>query len=317
MKKEFWITAGLSGLVALFAFFFFVIWRPILTSQEVEKGNNTIVKIDQKTAGKEEVKLLESGMTINNLFIQDAEMPKEPEFKPFFDKEKEKISETFLERFSALAKPLEIASPVPVTTPPAPEEESKASSSPKKTLTDEEWFKIAYPEPVITALGEIEEAMKLTGFISESEKFEFTSDEKIRAFWHKVIDWALKEKMIDEERAKEFRDGIDVIIPQLQKDERSQYEQNLSIRLLNLIFAKLTKIASAQGDCYREGSSSGSGYNTWAMCCNCGYYQKGKIFIWYNDCDYGYCNVDLGCKNLMCESGPVIYDDASGICGCG
>ncbi len=291
-----------------------------MTSQEVEKGNNATVKIDQKTAGKEKAKPFESGMTISNL-IQDAEMSKGIEFEPFFEKEGEKISDTFLERFSSLTKLPEISSLAPVTTPPAPEEEPKVQPVPKKTLTDEEWFKIAYPEPVITALGEIEEAMKLTGFISESEKFEFTSDENVRAFWHKAIDWALKENMIDEKQAKGFRDGIDVIIPQLQKDERNQNEQKLNASLLRLIIARLlNNRAYALGEvtspeCYREGSALSGGYNTWAISCDSGLFcSKGCTYI--DDCSTSYCNVYLGCLNLMCSAGPAIWDPETGICGC-
>ena len=329
MGRRFWIIIGFLGFAAISASaVLFLVLRftpPKAGPEEAFFPESELEKIAGYKKSPIPGVLVQTAPTTQWLFpaFKEPESPFSAEGgsasggKPFFQQEEEKFSETFLKRFSSLTKLPEILSLFPVTTPPASEEESKASSTPKKTLTDEEWFKIAYPKPVLDALPVIEEAMRFTGFISQSEKFEFTSDEKIRAFWHKAIEWALKENMIDEKQVKGFRDGIDIVIPQLQKEERRQYEQNLSAYLLKLIFAKLTKTAFALGECYREGSGMGSGSNSWAMCCNCGFYYDGEDYIWYDDCDYGYCNFDLGCKNLMCESGAMIWDSASGICGCG
>lgn len=313
MKKI--LIIGVLVIIAFLGFWFLVL-RPPVSKEAVEKEAFFPESELEKIAGYKKSPM--PGVLVQTSPTAQWALPplKEPEFKPFFQQEEEKFSEIFLKRFSSLTKLPEI--PSPVTTPPAPEEEPKASSTPKKTLTDEEWFKIAYPKPVLDALPVIEEAMRFSGFISQSEKFEFTSDEKIRAFWHRAIEWALWQKLITEAEANGFREGLNIIIPELQKKERQQYEDKLnsvSLGLMNLI-AKIIKSVNAQGECYREGSALSSGYNTWAMCCNCGFYYDGEEYIWYNDCNYGYCNFDLGCKNLMCSSLPMIWDSESGICGC-
>jgi hypothetical protein len=75
----------------------------------------------------------------------------------------------------------------------------------------------------------------------------------------------------------------------------------------------------AAGECYREGSSMGSGFNFWAMCCDCGYYYVGKKLKYTTDCTNQNCVIKLGCKSsYVCSSGrPVIWDSQSMTCGCG
>lgn len=327
MKKGFWITAGLSGLVALFAFFFFVIWRPILTRQETRVGKNTTVKTDQKAAGKEEVKPSESGMTVSD-FIQDAEIPKELGFKPFFDEEEQKIKETFLERFSALIDKQILAEIKPKFVPNLPDKESKEqlfvqnipTETLKHVLTEEEWFKIAYPDYYLKYLELLQNFMIEKGFLTASEKMEFNEEKDINPFLYKVIDFALKEDIYNQQQAKNARYGIDVVLPALQKEERIYWSKTLSILILE---ALKTKTAHAAGsDCYREGVSSGSGSNMFALCCNCGVGYYGETIIYFDDCgtaSSATCNLyEFGCKNSVCSSSkPMIYDQVTFTCGCG
>ncbi len=57
-------------------------------------------------------------------------------------------------------------------------------------------------------------------------------------------------------------------------------------------------------ECYRGKSyNPAPGVNLWAPCCNC------SVPV------YGYC-VPVGCKNLVCKNGNLIWDPATGICGC-
>jgi len=60
--------------------------------------------------------------------------------------------------------------------------------------------------------------------------------------------------------------------------------------------------ASANPDCFRSGGIPlVAGPNLWAPCCNCTV--------------NGY---PVGCLNLMCSTWPAaIYDELTGVCGCG
>jgi len=325
MEKKFWITAGLSGLVVLSAFFLFVVWWPILVHQESEKGNGATVKIDQKTidadkdADKEETKPSESGLTINR-FIQDAEMPNGLRFEPFFEKEEQKIKDTFLERFSALIDRQALNQ---TNFEPIEQffDQNTATGTPKSALTDEEWFNIAYPDYYLAYLGLLQNLMVEKGFLTASEKVEFKEEKDINLFLHKVIDFAVKENVYDEQEAVNAKYGLDVVLPMLQKEERIQWNKTLSVLILEALKIK-TAWAQTTGDCYREGVSTGKGSNLWAMCCNCGWGYYGKTIVYFKDCgtlSSVTCNVyEAGCKNSTCQSPkPMIWDPETMICGCG
>lgn len=328
MKKEFWITVGLSGLIVLFAFFLFVILRPVFIFQEnqVEK-NIGVVNFDKQTVGKDEIKPSELEIT-GNKFIQDAEILKESGFKPFFEKEEQKIKETFLERFSALIDKQILAEIKPqfdsILSGKESTEQSFAQNNPTETpkhnLTDEEWFKIAYPDYYLEYLQVLQNLMIEKGFLAASEKVEFKEEKDINPFLYKVIEFALKEKIYNQQQADSARYGIDVVLPVLQKQERIQWSKTLSILILN---ALKTKTAWAQGnDCYRQGVGTGSGFNGFAVCCNCGLGYWYETIVYFNDCGIASsvtCNLyEMGCKNSVCKSPkPMIWDSTTMICGCG
>ncbi len=333
MKKGFWVTVILSSLVVLFAFFFFVVWRPTLTHQKVEEGNGSTVKIDQKIVGKvdkkEENKPLEPAVAINN-FIQDAEMPNGLEFEPFFKKEEQKIKDAFLEKFSSLIGKQALTQTNPELDSNLLDkteqteqlfDQNSATGTPKRVLTDEEWFKIAYPDYYLAYLQLLQNLMVERGFLAASEKVEFKGEKDINLFLHKAIDFALKENIYDQQQAINARYGLDVVLPVLREKERTQWNKTLSILILEALKIK-TAWAQTSGDCYREGSSSGTGSNLWAMCCNCGWGTYGEEIIYYSDCgslSSVTCDIyEMGCENSVCESSkPMILDPASMICGCG
>lgn len=313
MTKRFLIIGVLVVFVAFVGFWFLILrFTPPKAGPEEEKAVFKPKELEV-IAGYQSRKEIsqEPVPTIGSDWVLGA--PKEPEFKPFFGEEGENFAEAFLERFNALTKLPEILSSV--TTPSVPEEESKAPSAPKKILTDEEWFKIAYPEAIIKSFSEIEDVMRLTGFIPGVEKFEFTSEEKIRLFFHRVIDFALRQKMIDESQAKDFRNGIDVVLPSLYKEERQQYEQEL-----NAFLFKIIQTAYAQTMlCFRPGAPTGPlGTNTWAVCCMCGFVCGAHGCVYLPACGIAGCTIRLGCLNLICPPPmPAIWDPMTGICGCG
>ncbi len=329
MKKESWLIASLGGLIVLCAFFLFVIWRPILTHQKTGEVQNTTAKTDQKTTGKEEVKSPESGMTIVDL-MQDAEMPKGLEFKPFFEKEEQKIKETFLARFSALIDRQILAEIKPESdSNPLSEagsvrqvfSQNTPTETPKRVLTDEEWFKIAYPDYYLEYLRLMQNLMVERGFLAASEKVEFKEAKDINPFLYKVIDFALKENIYDRQQAANARYGIDVVLPMLQKGERIQWSKALSVLILEALKTK-TAWAQTGTDCYRQGASTGTGFNGFAVCCNCGWGYWYETIIYFNDCGVlssVTCNLyEMGCKNSVCAfPKPMIWDPTTMICGCG
>ena len=318
-------------------------------------------------------------------------------------------------------------------------EEARVSSMSKEdietklrcALTEEEWFKIVYPSSYLDYLRVMENAMRQAGFSGQTEKFEFTSDENIKLFLSKFIDFALQQNWLSQTEAERAKYGLNTVIPNIQKEERIRVEKEMMEKqteegpisflwqafktafgnLLPLVYAQLDfsrpwagldlsepfggldvslpflgllsgggggggssgggggglnisepylgldlsepfggldfsepflglfglfggggggggggfggfgggGFGGFGGDCYREGSggSGGSGYNTFAICCNCGLNCEEDCY-YVEDCDQGSCDVDLGCKNLMCSGNkPMIWDQGSFTCGCG
>ncbi len=319
MAKRFLIIGALVVLVAFLGFWFFI-WQPSQKKLVEEKPVFEPKELKVAAGNKSFEKPEQPVSTIGPSWALGT--PKEPEFKPFFEEEEEKFSETFLERFSALVIPAE----APVSTP---EEESKAlleipKPAPKKTLTDEEWFKITYPEDYLDYLVDLEGLMKEEGFLADSEKFEFKSEEEITSFLHRAIDFFLQEGILTEETAKNFRNGIDVVLPDFQKEERHQLEAKLNILSFRLnhkieefgLFNRIKCLIDSffktdawafvsfceEGVlCFRAGAPAPIGTNLWAPCCCC----KHKKHM-------------IGCLNSVCPSpASAIWDPMTGICGCG
>jgi len=335
MKKGFWITAGLSGLITLFAFFFFVIWRPTLIYRDAEKGNNTTVKIDQKTAGKEEVKPPESGITVSS-FIQDAEIPKGLEFKPFFDEEQKKISETFLERFSALANPPifapESASVFFPSQSTSTKKEQSVASVPEATsteiilsLTDEE-FHFLYPYDFIASLMEAQNILIKEYDPNYEPLSKIETDSQVRFVEEKIVASLLSIGMITSEKAEISLTTIRLTLPQLQLEElknrksfilnqsfmsflllkRPPLEGSFFVGLIEKLYSVLFLKAEAKAcgycydlpECYQVGASGLAGTNTFKIFCNC----TG-------------CLTSLGCLS-SCTGKAAIWDPTTMICGC-
>jgi len=335
MKKGFWITAGLSGLITLFAFFFFVIWRPTLIYRDAEKGNNTTVKIDQKTAGKEEVKPPESGITVSS-FIQDAEIPKGLEFKPFFDEEQKKISETFLERFSALANPPifapESASVFFPSQSTSTKKEQSVASVPEATSTEiilsltAEEFHFLYPDDFIASLMEAQNILIKEYDPNYEPLSKIETDSQVRFVEEKLVASLLSMGMITDEKAERSLTTIRLTLPQLQLEElknrksfilnqsfmsflllkRPPLEGSFFVGLIEKLYSVLFLKAEAKAcghcydlpECYQVGASGLAGTNTFKIFCNC----TG-------------CLTSLGCLS-SCTGKAAIWDPTTMICGC-
>ncbi len=304
-KKNKWLKFVAAGVIAcaVFVLFLIFLFLPVLT-KENSKG--------QKEAGKEQ------GLPqFFGLLPRKAElgMPKDPEFKPFFSQDSEKIKNEIMERIHFLTNPIipNISSPNSVFR-----QDLQQVSRSKKTISDEEWFKIAYPDYFLAAAAEMEKVMRLKGFLDDSEIFEFKTEKDVLIFLNKVVDFGLKEKIISDMQADNFKNGINVVLPALHAEEKLFFEQQISA-----LFLKIFNVAHAEEvvrpECYRGGAGGGkAGSNTWAPCCRCGYYCA-PYCIYRDDCGEGggSCTIQTGCLNSVCRAPkPAIWDPMTGICGC-
>lgn len=286
MKSNSWIIVGLAGIVASLSVVIFLLWAPVF-----EIKQNEITK-KEKLATKTENQIPLNSSLDN--FKQEG-----LNFRPLFQT---------LEPVTSLFKDMNL--------PEVQEKQEQPLPEPKKNiLTDEEWFKIAYPDYYIVYLEQMQDWMIRDGFLKEPEKIEFTSEEKINPFLHKVVDFVLKKGYITETDAKNFRYGLDVVLPDLQKKERNLWQEKISAFLF-----KIMNIAYAQEeDCFQIGATSPEpGWNGWDECCNCGLICTIFGCIYVPDCGPSGvgCNVQLGCLNLICSYQAAIWDPMTGICGC-
>ncbi len=155
MTKRFWIITGISALIVFLTAFLFYVWRPVL------KNKNLSVEL-KKDAFAPRTTYEPAGNSQSSFGV-----PKETAIKPFFQQEKEKISDAFLRPFYPLTDSFVSESDFP------PQKEQtflsfSNSTKPRHVLTDEEWFKIAYPDFYIKYLTTMESFMRNDGFISES-----------------------------------------------------------------------------------------------------------------------------------------------------
>ena len=337
MKKRFWIIVGMAGLVAALLVFLFFIWRQSLENGGFSGGEfpfGTKSIFSSLEFQKEIPKPAEKQISRGEWTLPEPETgQKEPEFKPILEKESENFSSAFLEKFYSLVNPPIVSIPstpkfkvkewtLPVSTP-------TISLEPKRVLTDDQWFKIAYPDYAINSYRVWEDFMRKQGFLSESKKIELNSPEQIRVFVHKIIDFSLEKGYIDETWASTLRHTNDVALPNLQRQERRFLEGGFSQNGFDALLSALDGLFGffkdayatevTEGECYRTGASMGGGVNLFNYCCNCGWAYEGETVVFYDDClqDNALCTTGsgLGCLNLVCESPkPAIW--SSGICGC-
>jgi len=283
------------------------------------------------------------GTLVQNAPMAQWTLPvfKEPEFKPFFEEEGEKISEAFLERFSALANP-------PISSPQfAPEfflsqsastkKEQSVASAPEATsteiilsLTNDE-FHFLYPDTFIASLMEAQNLFIKEYDPSYQPLLEIKTDVQVRLIEEKLVAALLSADMITKEEAERFIATIRFTLPQLQlKDLKTRKSSILNQsfmlfpssprpHLKGLFFAELMErlysafIPKAQakvcGHCYYEPECyqvgvpmSIPGYNVFKAFCHC------------NGCYYG-----QGCLDFCTSEGGMsaIWDPMTGICGCG
>ena len=193
--------------------------------------------------------------------------------------------------------------------------------TPTRVLSDYEIFTILHPPYYLEYLSTIEDLMIGDGRLGPSEKQVFDSEAKVIAFWRdKVFDYiVLKGIMAPEDRTR-FEYGLEVV-QELHREEANylRYDvQSSKYRVVafwepfyermrgggglgDIVAGLFVPRARAQSDCSQSGAGSQqAGSNVEAVCC---------------DCTIN--GVPVGCLNAVCSGRPAIYDQATGICGCG
>lgn len=223
-----------------------------------------------------------------------------------------------------------------------------------KKLSDEEYFREFYPQTYIVYLDTLQEAMLKDAFIDESEKTVFKTEEDTFKLFFRFIDYLAVKGQINEEQKKNFKEGVDVALRGFNKMERLMVEQTILERrsalreFLEHIFGVLMSEAYACGintgypDCYvgitqgageygevtdtqtdlqfgEYGEVLNMGFNGWSYCCNCGLWcGYGCTYVYDCGPSGAACNSGwYGCLNGICQYGNAIWDQMSGICGCG
>ena len=193
--------------------------------------------------------------------------------------------------------------------------------SPTRVLSDEEVFAILHPSYYLKYLSTIEDLMVGDGRLGPNEKQVFDSEAKVIAFWRdKVFDYiVLKGIMAPEDRTR-FEYGLEVV-QELHREEANYLRYDVQASnykviafwepfyermgrgggLGDIVAGLFVPRAQAQSDCSQSGTGSQeAGSNVEAVCC---------------DCTIN--GVPVGCLNAVCSGRPAIYDQATGICGCG
>ena len=179
--------------------------------------------------------------------------------------------------------------------------------TPTRVLSDYEIFAILHPPYYLKYLSTIEDLMIGDGRLGPSEKQVFDSEAKVIAFWRdKVFDYiVLKGIMAPEDRAR-FEYGLEVV-QELHREEANylRYDVQSSKYQVVAFWESFVGLflprAQAQSECAQAGAGSPqAGQNLTAPCCNCT--VNG---------------VPIGCLNAVCSGRPAIWDQATGICGCG
>lgn len=191
----------------------------------------------------------------------------------------------------------------------------------KKAMSDEEYFKIAYPDYYIEYLNAMAKMMEDNGYQAGADEKQFTSEEKIIAFLNKYIDYLAAQGAITEGQKIGFKFGVNNTLPELNEKERqaksiSQIYIKKSIE--KLAWVTFGEKACAIVGCFWIGAPKPIGANLWAPCCRCGY-NCGSHGCWFvPDCGVGGCMINQGCTNGVCGyANSSIWDPMGGICGCG
>ena len=200
-------------------------------------------------------------------------------------------------------------------------------SEPSVLLTDEAYFKAVYTNDYVAYLNKLQDLMFADGYIKESDRIQIKNEDDTFLLFNRFVGFLVIKGNITENEGILLKDGVNVALRQLNAEERPLVEkQLLSSNILKDLFARLMNsispaYAAQIKGCYREApivKGEKPGFNGWASSCNAGYFCSYGC-TYHNDCgpNGAFCNVQTGCLNGACPNGAAIWDQQTGICGCG
>lgn len=213
------------------------------------------------------------------------------------------------------------SAPIPMPDTPAPPLFAQKQPRSTHVLSDYEVFTILHPPYYLRYLSTLEDLMIQDVILRQDEKRVFDSEDKVIVFLRdKVFDYiVLKGITVPEDRAR-FERGLEVV-QELHLEEANYLRygtQSSKYRIVAFwesvyerirgwsgsqdVFAGLfLPRARAQAECVQVGvPNPAPGSNNIAICCNCTINK-----------------VPAGCLNAVCGGRPAIWDEPTGICGCG
>ncbi|MDO8555409.1 MAG: hypothetical protein Q7R75_02490 [bacterium] len=201
------------------------------------------------------------------------------------------------------------------------------SSAPSVALTDEAYFKAVYTGDYIAYLNKLQDLMFADGYIKESDKIQIKDENDTFLLFNRFVGFLVLKKNITESEGELLKNGVNVTLRRLNAEERPLVEkQLLSSNVFKDLFANLMALispayAAQTKECYRGALSvkgEKPGFNGWASSCNAGYFCSYGC-TYFDDCGHNgaSCNVQTGCLNGACPNGAAIWDQQTGICGCG
>jgi hypothetical protein len=205
-----------------------------------------------------------------------------------------------------------------------------ASLLPRR-LSDEEYFVKFYGVDFINNLNHLQNELIAKGLLPASKMVILRTENDLYRFLNNQVDFMEERKYISPERAKNLRNGFNVVLPELHRMERPFMEKRiLGLSALKIYIAKLAasfiREAYAQAyvndgvDCYNQiPTVNPGGFNGGSTCCNCGIVFRHGHAHYMEDCGFNgvLCDVQMGCLNEVCNGRPAIWDPMTGICGCG
>src|SRR4030042_3564473 len=116
-----------------------------------------------------------------------------------------------------------------------------------------------------------------------------------------LLDFSIEKGIVSKSNYVNLHNGLTVIWPMTLEMEYGKLQSSgIFQKIFSFIESLIPKTFAQAGLCFRPGTPIPGGVNMWAPCCNC---YAGKV--------------PIGCLNSVCVYGAAIYDQVTGICGCG
>ncbi len=226
------IIFGFAIVAVFLGIFFFSVFQKGQNAGETAEKESIFKSRQLETiAGYKAGQLRENGPSLfSGAANWNIGIPKEPEFKPLFEQEKDNLAEDFLRRFEELSKisvPLIPSASDKITiNPSAVQAENKeeitdsliATSTPDEiilSLTDEE-FRYLYPDYFLDSLLKAQEVLIESYIPSYKAVAKIKTDAQVRFIEEKIVESFLSAGMITKEKVDRAIKTIRFTLPQLQ-----------------------------------------------------------------------------------------------------